>query len=105
MEFIDKVIEEDEGISSISWKLLYFENVDLAKSHNRRDFGKGFYTTILKTQSKNGPIAYLSVKRKSYFIYEYLFVENQSLRVKRFDSLNKEWLNSLKKIEVKEDTA
>lgn len=29
-----------------------FENIDLSKSHNRRDFGKGFYTTILQSQSK-----------------------------------------------------
>lgn len=30
----------------------YLHQVDLSKSHSRRDFGKGFYTTILKTQSE-----------------------------------------------------
>ena len=98
MEFIDKVIEEDVKELVVYHGSCYiFENVDLAKSHNRRDFGKGFYTTILKTQSKEWAYRLsLREKKKSYFIYEYLFVENQSLRVKRFDSLNKEWLEFIK---------
>lgn len=29
-----------------------FDKIDLSKSHNRRDFGKGFYCTILEQQAE-----------------------------------------------------
>ena len=32
--------------------VLILKKIDFSKSHNRRDFGKGFYTTILRAQSK-----------------------------------------------------
>ena len=74
-----------------------FENIELNKSHNRRDFGKGFYTTILKSQSKEwGYRLSLREKKKNYFIYEYLFEENSVLNVKRFDTLSEEWLEFIK---------
>ena len=74
-----------------------FENIDLNKSHNRRDFGKGFYTTILQSQSKEwGYRLSLREKKKKYFVYEYLFEENSVLNVKRFDALSEEWLEFIK---------
>lgn len=98
MEFIDKVIEKDVKELVVYHGSCYvFENIDLTKSHDRRDFGKGFYTTILKTQSKEWAYRLsLREKKKSFYIYEYLLTEDQSLRVKRFDSLNKEWLEFIK---------
>ncbi|MFW2488772.1 DUF3990 domain-containing protein [Clostridium chromiireducens] len=30
-----------------------FDAIDLGKSKNKRDFGKGFYTTTLESQSKS----------------------------------------------------
>lgn len=71
--------------------------MDLSKSYNRRDFGKGFYTTILQSQSKEWAYRLsLREKKEKYYVYEYLFSENEVLKVKRFDSLSKEWLEFIK---------
>ena len=74
-----------------------FEKINLNKSHNRRDFGKGFYTTILQSQSKEWA-CWLSLreKRNDYYVYEFLR-KVPSLKVKRFDRLNEEWLEFIKK--------
>ncbi len=94
MEYIDRILEE--GLREL---VVYhgscsdFTEVDLSRSHNRRDFGKGFYTTILKSQSQEWAYRLaLREKKKMYYVYEYLFAESESLRVKRFDSLDREWL-------------
>ena len=53
MEFVEKVIAEDSReLIVYHGSCFEFEEIDLKKSHNRRDFGKGFYTTILQSQSK-----------------------------------------------------
>ena len=53
LEYVEKVIMESSKELVVYHGSCYeFENVDLNKSHNRRDFGKGFYTTILQSQSK-----------------------------------------------------
>ena len=60
-----------------------FEKINLNKSHNRRDFGKGFYTTILQSQSKEWAYRLsLREKRNDYYVYEFLFEEVPSLKVK-----------------------
>lgn len=38
----------------------------------------------------------LREKKTAYFVYEYLFLESAALKVKRFDSLSKEWLEFIK---------
>ena len=81
-----------------------FEKINLNKSHNRRDFGKGFYTTILQSQSKEWAYRLsLREKRNDYYVYEFLFEEVPSLKVKRFDRLNEEWLEFIKENRVKGD--
>ena len=74
-----------------------FEQIDLKKSHNRRDFGMGFYTTILENQAKEWAYR-LSLRQKvrGYYVYQYMFAENEQLNIRRFDSLNKEWLEFIK---------
>ena len=53
MEFVEKVIADDSReLIVYHGSCSDFENIDLSKSHDRRDFGKGFYTTILQEQSK-----------------------------------------------------
>ena len=66
-------------------------------SHNRRDFGKGFYTTLLQSQSKEWAYRLsLREKKNDYYVYEYIFEESPELKVKRFDTLNEEWLEFIK---------
>lgn len=98
MEYVEQVILED------SHKLLVFhgttkkfDKVDLKKSHNRRDFGMGFYTTILESQAKEWAYR-LSLRDKSsnYFVYQFTFEEDSELAIKRFDGLNREWLEFIK---------
>ena len=74
-----------------------FDAIDLSKSHDRRDFGMGFYTTVIRRQSEEwGYRLALRRKTNAYYVYSYLFREDSGLRVKRFDSLSAEWLEFVK---------
>lgn len=103
MEFVENAIADDSReLVVYHGTCSEFEKINLNKSHNRRDFGKGFYTTILQSQSKEWAYRLsLREKRNDYYVYEFLFEEVPSLKVKRFDRLNEEWLEFIKKIEVK----
>ena len=53
MEFVENAIADDSReLVVYHGTCSEFEKINLNKSHNRRDFGKGFYTTILQSQSK-----------------------------------------------------
>lgn len=57
----------------------------------------GFYTTVLENQAKEWAYR-LSLREKvnRYYVYQYTFYENEQIRIKRFESLNKEWLEFIK---------
>lgn len=71
LEYVEKIIIEGSNELVVYHGSCYeFKNIDLNKSHNRRDFGKGFYTTILQSQSKEwGYRLSLREKKKKYFVY------------------------------------
>lgn len=98
MEYVVKIVSE--GMSELvvyHGSCFEFDAIDLNKSHNRGDFGKGFYTTVLREQSQEWAYRLaLREKKKSYYVYEFLFEENLDLNVKRFDTLNEEWLEFIK---------
>lgn len=98
MEYVEQIIAEgSKELVVYHGSCFEFEKIDLSKSHNRRDFGRGFYTTILQSQSEEWAYRLsLREKKREYFVYEYLFKENSALNVKRFDSLSKEWLEFIK---------
>ncbi len=99
MEYVESVIEEDiHELAVFHGTTKKFDGIDLKKSHNRRDFGMGFYTTILKNQAEEWAYR-LSLREKvqRYYVYQYIFHEKKELAIKRFDSLNKEWLEFIKK--------
>lgn len=53
MEYIDRIIcEKQKAITVYHGTCFDFNQIDLNKSHDRRDFGRGFYTTVLVEQSK-----------------------------------------------------
>lgn len=98
MEFIDRIIEEgSHRLILFHGTTKMFDEIDLAKSHNRRDFGMGFYTTVLENQAKEWAYR-LSLREKCvrYYVYQYSFDENSTLAIKRFDGLTKEWLEFIK---------
>lgn len=98
LEFVEKVIDENSReLIVYHGSCFEFEEINLNKSRNRRDFGKGFYTTVLPIQSKEWAYR-LSLREKKiqYYVYEYVFEEDSELKVKRFDTLSKEWLEFIK---------
>ena len=98
MEFIYKELQKEHNdIIVFHGTVDDFEKVQLNKSHNKRDFGKGFYTTILQEQAKEW--AYRLSQRKNtqkYYVMKFVFEENETLKIKRFNSLDKEWLEFVK---------
>lgn len=98
MEYIERAIKEDlHKLAVFHGTTKIFDKIDLKKSHNRRDFGMGFYTTILENQAREWAYR-LSLREKTnrYYVYQYTFNENKQLKIKRFDSLNQEWLEFIK---------
>jgi hypothetical protein len=70
-----------------------FEKIDLSKSRNKRDFGRGFYTTTIKEQA----ISWAEIVFERYggtgkFVYEFAFKKNDSLKIKTFEDAGREWL-------------
>ena len=98
MEFVEKaLLDESKELLLYHGTAADFEQISLSKSHNRRDFGIGFYTTILEKQAKEwGYRLSLREKKKQYYVYQYIFRESDNLRVKRFNALDKEWLEFIK---------
>ena len=74
-----------------------FDGIDLSKSHNYRDFGKGFYTTVLESQATEWAYR-LSLRngKNRYYVYKFLYTLVDSLRIKHFDSMTVEWLDFIK---------
>ena len=74
-----------------------FENIDLEKSKDKRDFGKGFYTTTIFEQAekwaKNQLVRYGG---EGSFVKEFEFQQDSSLKIKVFSEMNAEWLEFVK---------
>ena len=64
------------------------ENPKILKDKYNKDFGNGFYCTILKDQAIKWANKY---NTKIVNLYEYH--ENKELKVKRFESMTEEWLD------------
>jgi hypothetical protein len=72
---------------------LHFDKIDLSKSKNRRDFGKGFYTTAIREQAEDWATAIFDrYKGDGVFIYEIEYIPSDNLLVKTFEGLSEEWL-------------
>lgn len=98
MEFIYKEIQDDKhDLILFHGTDVDFAEIQLNKSHNKRDFGTGFYTTILEEQAREWAYR-LSLRNRSkdYYVMKFLFAENEELKIKRFDSLSIEWLEFIK---------
>lgn len=75
-----------------------FERIDLRKSLERRDFGRGFYTTTISAQAEKWAINKKIRNNKNHaYVYVYEAVIPDEIRVKRYDGLTVEWLEMVKK--------
>jgi len=75
-----------------------FSTVDLSKSKDRRDFGRGFYTTTLYEQAEDwAKTLFDRYKTGGIFIYEMEFEFSNELSVKTYNGLSEEWLLMVQK--------
>ena len=75
-----------------------FDTVDLSKSKDKRDFGKGFYTTTLRKQAEDwAEVLYDRYKGEGLFVYEMELVPSADISIKTYDELSEEWLLMVKK--------
>ena len=74
-----------------------FECVNLEKSRDKRDFGRGFYMTTLKDQAVRWTQNMFIRYGGGRFVYELVLDISPDLRIKRFEGLNREWLEMVKR--------
>jgi len=71
-----------------------FTRVDLLKSKDRRDFGKGFYTTTIREQALQwGYNMFNRFGGDGIFLYEFEFSPSSDLLSKRFSKISDEWFD------------
>ena len=74
-----------------------FDAIDINKSANYRDFGKGFYTTTIAAQAESWARSKkLRNGSKTAYVYVYTMELSDDLAVKEFDGLSEEWLEMIK---------
>ena len=79
-----------------------FDKIDLQKSHNRRDFGRGFYCTVLENQATEwAKRLYLRFHTGGQYVYRYIFRQTENLKIKHFTALDKNWLEFIKENRIK----
>ena len=75
-----------------------FDEVDLSKSKDRRDFGRGFYTTTLREQAEDWAEALFDrYKGDGIFIYEMELELTEGLSIQKYEGLSEEWLLMVQK--------
>jgi len=71
-----------------------FNNVDLSKSKDRRDFGRGFYTTTIREQALQwGYNMFNRFGGEGIFLYEFEFSPSGNLKSKQFHEITDEWFD------------
>jgi hypothetical protein len=71
--------------------------VSLKKSRNRRDFGRGFYTTTIKEQAEQWAHSlFARYGGDGEFLYTFQFDWDDSLSSRVFDGLTSAWLEMVK---------
>jgi len=74
-----------------------FDEVDLSKCENYRDFGIGFYTTTIAAQAENWARSKKFRNGSEYaYVYVYEIGITDSLKVEKYDGLTIEWLEMIK---------
>lgn len=99
LNYVEEIIAEDAPeLVLYHGTTALFEEIDLEKSHNRRDFGQGFYCTVLESQAEEwAKRLYLRSRKGGRYVYRYLFRQTEDLKIKHFASLNQEWLEFIKR--------
>ena len=71
-----------------------FTAVDLSKSKDRRDFGKGFYTTTIREQALQWGFNMLNrLGGDGIYLYTFEFLPSADLKSKQFSEISNEWFD------------
>ena len=71
-----------------------FTGVDLSKSKDKRDFGKGFYTTTIKEQALQwGFNMFNRLGGSGIYLYSFEFSPSPDLKSKHFSGISNEWFD------------
>ncbi|NFH80195.1 DUF3990 domain-containing protein [Clostridium botulinum] len=74
-----------------------FDKIDLKRSKDKRDFGKGFYITTLEAQSKSwAQNMFIRYGGSGIYVMKFKLKDISDLKVKEFKGLDEEWLNMIK---------
>jgi hypothetical protein len=92
--FRGRYSEEEKQMTLYHGSNQSFDNVDLSKSKNRRDFGKGFYTTTIREQALQwGYNMFNRFGGEGIFLYEFEFSPSGNLKTKKFPDISDEWFD------------
>jgi len=79
-----------------------FEIVSLEKSRNRRDFGRGFYTTTIREQAEQWAASlYKRYSGDGKELYVFEFENDPDLKTKTYEGLTLEWLDMVKENRIR----
>ena len=103
LKYVEEIIgKEPSDLILYHGSNVAFDKIDLSKSHNRRDFGRGFYCTLLESQAKEwAHRLYIRNFFGGEYVYQYIFHPTDKLNMKRFTALDEEWLEFVKENRVK----
>ena len=103
IQYVEEIIAQKSTILVLyHGSNIAFEQIDLSKSHNRRDFGRGFYCTILEKQARDwAHRLYMRNFSGGEYVYQYVFYQTDNLKIKHFNALDKEWLEFIKENRMK----
>jgi hypothetical protein len=90
----------EDGIRLYHGSNVRFESPSLEKSKDKRDFGRGFYTTTVMEQAVEWSKTLQSRFNGGAFVYEFDLNNTAILKIKAFSGLDLEWLEFVKKNRV-----
>lgn len=75
-----------------------FDEVDLGKSREKRDFGTGFYTTTISVQAEKWAMnKKIRNAGANAYVYVYEAMISDTLLIQRYDGLSLNWLEMVKR--------
>jgi len=90
----------EDGVKLYHGSNVRFDVPSLERSRNKRDFGKGFYTTTVKEQAEEWAKTLRSRFSGGAFVYEFELNNIATLNIKIFNGLDLEWLDFVKENRV-----
>lgn len=98
LHYVEEILEQKSSVLILyHGSNIAFNQIDLSKSHNRRDFGKGFYCTVLESQAREwAHRLYMRNFSGNEYVYQYVFHQTDNLNIKHFNTLDREWLEFIK---------